>query len=1238
MCLEEHPYYPGASSPNWAAGTFASPEASPAKSRRWSGRNSSDDFSSTPNGRKRSRQGSVETVKPSSYLSIPPMVPSELALEPTLHPSRQVDWLTFDDLGIDKLFDTPLASTDKAIVQGITQRLPDAAIPDEAVGNESIRKIMPPTIPSSLAMKSLLNPSSSCLDWASWEIDDIGLEKLMPSEDDLSESSPFTEWINRTHKSEQRPIVTSARHEQTNQDSSWIPILEPRPHTLGISPSTMFDSQDTSGDFDKSASTAGRVHDTIQRPKVVQSDWHLGSEGSVKDLPPQINVQDSWTTYMAFKAAQERPQQHLRYESPGSLAKEKFDSQEMGSAQQSGLAQSTLVDVEEAVEQRKLKKRQMREENRSKDWADEMDDNQLETLFPQQYEGSTDRFSQQELGAESKVPTWTSTSSYGINAPYSLAPFSFESNAKETAFPTAEYVSKNWMSESSGNLSSSIHGVKADTDADSQDPQLHLHHKLHGLVDTVASSVGAVAGTAVGAISYLFGDNSHATEDKSDETSYTSNTALNAGDQKYAKETEETEGVKAIATVPDSQFVNAEEQLFVAKQEIPDLSLGHVDDDSHVVNLHPSLLRPTDKRELSSEQPIGSSEHLSYPGTTPQLELSQNLQNVVDKTTDESDFSGDPGSQYMQVVPDDQEESLGLAKPAPEDANETNNDDEIRNLFNGDPDSVRQSFKSDAPHKTTLDDRRQIWGASVSSALGQAASTLGLQPQSKEKDLDLENYHVVDSGYKPSTYEPGRNQFDSDFENWKHDSPSRTPFNESENLATETTAEHAPLETKNIEGDQQVVPDQNSMTISSLPLGQSQTYESGRNELVDDSANWKHDLPSRTPFDEAETKHSEAIDQHEPVEDIQTYQDAFPDQNSMTISSLPLGKPVTYELGRKECAYESANWKHDSPSRTLFNEAETKRSEDTGEHVPTESKAISNDQQVLPDQNNVAISSLPHGKPTSYDFDGTQFGNDSVSWKHDSSSRTPFNEADNKGSEATDENVPIKAQIIEVYQEALPDQNSMTISSLPLGQPITYEPGRREFESGSENWKHDSLSKTPFNESENLATETTAEHAPLETKNIEGDQQVVPDQNSMTISSLPLGQSQTYESGRNELVNDSANWKHDSPTRTPFNEAEAKQSEATSEQVPVEPKNISSDQLVVPDQNSTTTSSLSSGKPTWDRAEFHDPSDYMRGTESHMQQKQSEQPDATTSRSRTARGPTGWIRRKWNKRRARAAR
>lgn len=1167
MCLEEHPPYPGASSPNWAAGTFASPEAGPMKSRRWSGRNSSDDFSSKQNDRKRSRQGSVETVKPSSYLSIPPMLPSELALEPTYHPSRQVDWLKFDDLGIDKLFDTPLASADKSVVQGISQRSPDAGISDEAIGNESSRQITPPTIPSSLAMTSLLNPSPSCLDWASWEIDDIGLKRLMASEEDLSEPSSFTEWINRTHKSEQRPIVTSARHEQTNQESSWIPILEPRPRALGINLLTMFDSQDTSGDFDKSASTAGRVHDSIQRPKAVQSEWHLASEDPVKDLPPEINTQDSWTTYMAFKAAQERPQQHLRYESPGSLAQDRFDSRERGSTQHSNLEQSTMVDVEEAVKQRKLKKREMRAENRTKDWADNMDDNQLETLFPQQYEeGSTDQFSQQEIDVESKVPTWKSTSSYGINAPYSLAPFTFETNAKETAAPTAEYVSKNWMSESSSNLSSSLHGVKPNTDADSQDPQLHLHHKLHGIVDTVASSVGAVAGTAVGAISYLFGDNSHATEDESKETSFPSNTSLNAGDQKYAKEIKETEGVKAIATVPDSHFANAEDQLLVAKQGVPDLSLGHIDDDAHVVNLHPSLLRPAEKRELSSEQPIASLEHSSYPGTTPQLELSQNLQNVVDKTTDESEFSKDTGSQYMQVVPDDQAENLGLSESAPAGTNETNDDDEIRNLFNGDPDSVRQSFKSDAPHKTTLDDRRQIWEASVSSALGQAASTLGLQPQSKQKNLDLENYHVVDSGYKPSTYEPGRNQFDSDFENWKHDSPSRTPFNE------------------------------------------------------------------------AEVKHSEAIGQHVPAGDVQSYQDAFPDQNSMTISSLPLGKPITYELGRKEVPYESAHWKHDSPSMALFKEAGTKRSENTYEHVPTELKTTSYDHQVLPDQKNVATSSLPQGKPTSYDFDGTQFGSDSGSWKHDFSSKVPLNEADNEGSNANDENLLIRAKTMEVHQETLPDQNSMTISSLPVGQPITYEPGRGQFDSGFENWKHDSSLRTQFNESENLATESTAEHVPLKTKTIEGDQQVVPDQNSMATSSLPLGQSQTHEPDRNELVNDSANWKQDSPTRTPFNEAEAKQTEAASEQVLVEPQNTGSDQQVVPDQSSTTTSSLSSGKPTWDRAEFHDPSDYMRGTESHMQQRQSQQPDATTSHLHTARGPTGWIRRKWNKRRARAAR
>jgi hypothetical protein len=1085
--LEEHPYYPGASSPNWAAGTIASPEAIPARSRKMSGRRSSDDSSFAQNGRKRSRQGSIETVKPSSYLSIPPMLPSELSLEPLHHPSNQVDWLTFDDLGIDKLFSTPLVGADKAIVQDISQH-----VSDEAVGNDSISRVMPPTLPSSLAMNCLLNPSPTCLDWAPWNIDNIGLENLMPSEDHLTESSSLNEWINRTHKSEQRPMKTKALHEQTNQESSCVPVLEPRPHTLGVNLSTMFDSQDTSGDFDKSASTTGRIHDTIQRPKNVQTDWHLGSEDSVKDLTPEINVHDSWSTYMALKAAQERPQEEARYHSPGSLAQDKFDSN--GPSQQSSLAQNSLVDVEEAIQQRKLRKREMREENRSKDWADDIDDNQFENLFPQQFEGSTDQISQQEIGADSKVPTWTSTFSYGINAPYSLAPFSFETDAKETAFPTAEYESKNWMSESISNLTTQLHGVKADTDADAQDPQLQLHHKLHGIVDTVASSVGAVAGTAVGAISYLFGDSSHSAEGKSKETSYTSNATLNAGDEKYAKENEETEGVQAIATIPDSRHIDAEEQLFVAKQDNPDLSLGHVDDDSHIVNLHPSLLRPTEKRELSSEQPIGSWDHLSYPSTAPQLELSQNLQHAADKSPNESDVSGTFASQNKAVVLDDQE-SAQLVDSVPETKMETTNDDEIRDLFNGDPDTVRQSFKTDDPHKTTMDDRRQIWESSVSSALGQAASTLGLNPQSKAKKLDLENYHVVDSGYKPSTYEPGRNQFDSDFENWKHDSPSRTPFNEAETKHIEATDQYVPIAAKHIESDQPALPDQNSMTISSLPLGKAVTYELGRSEIVNDSTDWKHNSPSRTPFNEAEIKSSEAND----------------------------------------------------------------------EHVPGESKDVG-------------------------------------------------------------------------FLQVVPDQTSMTTSYMPLGTPPTYDPDLEEFGNGSEYCKNDSLSRATFNATETKPSEGSVEHVPIEDKTIENDPLALPDQNSMTISSLPLGKAVTYEPGRSEIVNDFANWKHDSPSRTPFNEAETKRSEATDEQVPVEAKNIESDQQVVPDQSSTTTSSPSSGKPIWDRAEFHDPSDYMRGTESYVQQKQSQQPDATTSSSRTGRGPTGWIRRKLNKRRTRAAR
>ncbi|KAI9289887.1 hypothetical protein BC943DRAFT_333173 [Umbelopsis sp. AD052] len=838
----------------------------------------------------------------------------------------------------------------------------------------------------------------------------------------------------------------------------------------------MFDSQDTSGDFDKSSSTAGRIHDTIQRPQNVQTDWHLGSEGSIKDLPPEINVNDSWSSYMALKAAQEQqPPVEARYESPGSLAQDNFDPKYNGPSHLSEMALAKIVDVEEAVEQRKLRKREKREENRSKDWADDMDDNQLETLFPQQFEDYTDQTSQQEIGAESQVPTWST-----------------------------EYESKNWMSES-GYLSTSLHGVKPDTGV--QDPKLHLHHKLHGIVDTVASSVGAVAGTAVGAISYLFSDSSHSAEEKSKETSFTSNTTLNAGDQKYAKEHEEAAGVQAIATIPDSHLVDAGEQLFVAKQDKPDLSLGHVDDDSHVINLHPSLFRPTDKRELSSEQPIGSLDHLSYPSAAPQLELPQNLQHAVGMTT-ESDAADNSASQNTAVVLDDQKESEQLVDSTPETNAETENDDEIRNLFNGDPDSVRQSFKSDDPHKTTLDDRRQIWGATMSSALGQAASTLGLTSQSKEKELDLENYHVVDSGYKPSTYEPGRNQFDSDFENWKHDSPPRTPVNDTETKSSEATL-----------------------------------------------------------FNEVETKPREATDEQAPTvaENSESDPQALPDQNSMTISSLPLGKPITYEPGR---SHVCTDWKHESPSRTPFNEAETKRCVATDEHTPTKTRDAASDQCLLNDQNSTAIGSMS------------------------------------------------------------------------LDKQSTYEPGSNQFDNGSGNSKQDSQPWSTFDDLETGGSKATGEHAPSETMNIEYGQETLPDQNSMTISSLPLGKPITYEPGRREVVSDSANWKRDFPSETPMNLTETQPSEETDQQVPSEMENLEPYQQVVPDLNSATTSSPSSGKPTWDRAEFHDPSDYMKGTESYVQQQQLQQPDTTTSTisSRTGRGPTGWIRRKLNKRRNRAAR
>ncbi|KAH8553675.1 hypothetical protein BGW37DRAFT_486686 [Umbelopsis sp. PMI_123] len=807
-----------------------------------------------------------ETIKPSDYLSIPPMAPSELSMEPLHHPSKQVDLLQFDDLGIDKLFWTPLATAGKSDLQNIAQKLSQEAAP-----NYNISKIKPPAVPSSLALECLFNPNPSSADWA-WGVDDIGLKDLMSHERTLSHSRTLNEKMNRTHKVDQRPKktsavheatgyqdsldkimnrthkvdqrpkMTSALHEQTDYQSFCIPVVDPRPHALGLSQSSIFDSQDVTGDFDITQSTTGRVHATIQRPKAFQKDERrMGAKSTMVELPPEIYVRDSWSSYMAFKTSQEQPKQHLRYESPGSLARDKFEGQGEGRSQQPSLVQSTLVDVNEAVEQRKRRKREMRAENRKKDWADNMDDSQFETLFPAQFEGSADNVpqskrsvtdTQHQVAEEPQVPTWTSTSSYGINAPYSLPPFSFESNARETAYPTDEEESKDWKSQNKNKFTmpatTPLHGVKADKDSESQDPQLQMNYKLHGLVDTVASGVGAVAGTAVGALSYWFSDSSHSTEEKPKQSSFSSNTAVNAGDQLYANE---TEGVQAISVVPDSHLTGAEEQLFMAKKDNPNLALGHVDDDTHVVNLHPSLLRPSERAELSTDQSLGSPGHNGNPSIGPQSELPRSLQYETGRTTKDRDLSSKYASQ-----------NIGGGTNA--DKNEPASDDEIRKLFNGDPDTVRQPFKTNQPHKTTMDDRRQIWEASMSTALGQAATTLGLQPQSKEKTLDLENYHVVNSGYKPSSYEPGRNQFDSDFENWKHDYPTRTSFNEGERKQNEGAQEHASDQAGNADNGQSDDSAQNvtnsSSQISGVPAWERAEFHDPSDYMKDTKSHTQH--------------------------------------------------------------------------------------------------------------------------------------------------------------------------------------------------------------------------------------------------------------------------------------------------------------------------------------------------------------------------------------------------------------
>jgi hypothetical protein len=559
---------------------------------------------------------------------------------------------------------------------------------------------------------------------------------------------------------------------------------------------------------------------------------------------------------MAHNDSEEGRQRELkRYESPGSLARDKYSQQEGIQSREPTLSKDTAIDVKAAVEDRRNRKREWRADQRSKDWADDMDDDQLEVLYPADYESSwaSNEISGSKSGQvnkslsqpadtyeqtwkESQIPTWSSTSAYGIKAPFIFPLFSFESHARETAIPTEEHTtSRDWKPANQRELgkqtSQSAQGV-SDSWQQLEKFEDQVDVKLHGIVDTVASGVGAVAGSAVGALSYLFGESTQTDKAPKDKvTSYLNHANMTGEDQQYENE---SKLAKAIPDSSHSRLIGADEQLFMAKKDNPNLSLGHVDDDSRVLDFQPSLSKPAQRLQTPTGQSIGelksvsdpmADSNLSQPSVNPQITPERGIGSVPSEkdpllhpslsrpstqpelSTDQSIGSVAPGGYLTQTTPsqlltssvdqttplmaesgglatddlqrntatDPLSQQYGQTKTVNEDSKAPKNDDSIRELFNGDPDSVRQPYTLNQPRTTSMDDRRQIWEATMSNALGQAAGTLGLQPSSKEKKLNLENYHVADSGYKPSSYDPGRNQFDSDFENWKHDSPMSTP-------------------------------------------------------------------------------------------------------------------------------------------------------------------------------------------------------------------------------------------------------------------------------------------------------------------------------------------------------------------------------------------------------------------------------------------------------------------------------
>lgn len=749
---------------------------------------------------KRQLQGSrdaTDVATPSDYLSRPPMIPSALALEALNNPSTQSDWLSDNDLGLNQLF--------------VQQ--------PEATQQSSL----------GYATKSL----------------DKGID-----------TTPATSAANRTHHSDQRPKVTSASPEMAEGPIACLPVIDATQNILGISPLSIFPTQELSGDFDTAPASKPRLHQSIQRP--MDRDTRRESPMN-NEMLPELSKPDSWSAYMAMNQADKGGEDLKAFESPGSKSMEHPRNHSSDTSASPGQGS---MDLQTALENFRQKKKYSRQENRFRDWADDIGNGEFESLYPSSFEEQWASSPEKSLEHQDNnnsvdIPTWTSSTSYGIVAPFDAQPVSMDKGARETSIPTQDH--------SACHLDTSVESgqghrnwLGAAVPVPSQDP--YFENPLHDMIGVMAAGAGAVAGTAVGAMTYLFGDHStllpaprlteqiepiKAQTKPRDKTGFEVNTKPTAVDQKF--ENEHHPPSTQTSCIPDSKSVTAEDQLRAAKEQTPGLSLGHIDDDKPEVLLQPNDSQSrgqyvqgvnlgataVDQQIYNSQQSLPSKPsnvsggkfatagdqlvaakeqnpslvngptdgdeaavlldpQLSQATEQPKSSDSQPISSSMnDKTLQYED--GAASSLNQQQDDEVGEKALPAAAAAvgigafasshlqqnlelnqsKVKANEAENR-ELEHLFDPDPDTVRQPYHP-SQGKSSLENRRQIWEANLSTALSQAATALSIQPRAKEEKKSYENYHVVDGPYKPTDHELGHNQFDSDFENWKRASPSQTP-------------------------------------------------------------------------------------------------------------------------------------------------------------------------------------------------------------------------------------------------------------------------------------------------------------------------------------------------------------------------------------------------------------------------------------------------------------------------------